>query len=88
MKTPFALVAFFCSLALSAVAQHPLVGTWNMISVKGVDADGKRFFLDTTSVKETKIITPTHYMQMDCFNCLIPAYFRLGCSGRRGISGE
>ena len=62
MKTPFALVAFLCGLALSAVAQHPLVGTWNMISVKGIDADGNRFFLDTTSVKETKIITPTHYM--------------------------
>lgn len=62
MKTRFALVALFCSFALSAVAQHPLVGTWNMISVKGIDADGKRFFLDTTSVKETKIITPTHYM--------------------------
>jgi len=62
MTTRLALVAIFCSVALSAVAQHPLVGTWNMISVKGIDADGKRFFLDTTSVKETKIITPTHYM--------------------------
>ena len=62
MKIQIALVALFCSLTLSAVAQHPLVGTWNMISVKGIDADGKPFFLDTTSVKETKIITPTHYM--------------------------
>lgn len=43
-------------------AQHPLVGTWEMISVKGIDADGKPFHLDTTAVKETKIITPTHYM--------------------------
>lgn len=43
-------------------AQHPLIGTWEMISVKGIGADGEPFFLDTTEVKETKIITPTHYM--------------------------
>lgn len=45
-----------------AAAQHPLIGTWEMISVKGIGADGEPFFLDTTDVKETKIITPTHYM--------------------------
>jgi len=44
------------------VGQHPLVGTWEMISVKGIGADGENFFFDTTSVRETKIITPTHYM--------------------------
>ena len=48
--------------SMSAGAQHPLVGTWEMISVKGINAEGEPFFLDTTSVRETKIITPTHYM--------------------------
>src|SRR5688572_10258767 len=48
--------------AAQAVAQHALVGTWEMISAAGKDADGQPFFLDTTSVRETKIITPTHYM--------------------------
>jgi hypothetical protein len=33
-----------------------------MISVKGIGADKEPFFFDTTSVRETKIITPTHYM--------------------------
>src|SRR5690606_30405933 len=42
--------------------QHPLIGTWEMISVQGIDADGQPFFLDTTSARETKIITPTHYL--------------------------
>ena len=49
-------------LSINAVAQHPLVGTWHMITAKGIGADGEGFFLDTTSVRETKIITPTHYM--------------------------
>ena len=61
--TVTALIALvFLSLVSEVRAQHPLVGTWEMISVKGTDADGNPFFFDTTAVKETKIITPTHYM--------------------------
>lgn len=59
------LVFVFLSVLLAVInagAQHPLVGTWEMVSVRGIDADGKPFFLDTTSVRETKIITPTHYI--------------------------
>jgi hypothetical protein len=41
---------------------HPLVGTWEMVSIKGTDADGERFLMDTTQRREVKIITPTHYM--------------------------
>ena len=43
-------------------AQHPLVGTWEMVSVKGINAEGEKFAIDTSTVRETKIITPTHYM--------------------------
>ena len=58
-----ALIAFaFVLIYSDSRAQHPLMGTWEMISVKGIDADGNPFFYDTTAVKETKIITPTHYM--------------------------
>jgi hypothetical protein len=46
----------------AAFAQHPLVGTWEMVSIKGLNAEGESFYLDTTSVRETKIITPTHYI--------------------------
>ena len=62
MKTPFLLILVLYFTAAHVTAQHPLVGTWEMISVKGVDAEGDPFFLDTSSVRETKIITPTHYM--------------------------
>jgi hypothetical protein len=48
--------------SLAAMAQHPLEGTWEMVSITGVNADGEKFFLDTTTVRETKIITSTHYM--------------------------
>jgi hypothetical protein len=62
MKVVVVLTISFCLTGAHVVAQHPLVGTWEMISVKGIDADGEPFFYDTTSVRETKIITPTHYM--------------------------
>jgi hypothetical protein len=55
----------FASLLLSVAqlfAQHPLVGTWEMVSIKGVNAAGEKFYNDTTTVRETKIITPTHYI--------------------------
>lgn len=62
MKTIIISILAISLAVVEGVAQHPLVGTWEMVSVKGVGADGEPFFFDTTSVRETKIITPTHYM--------------------------
>jgi hypothetical protein len=62
MRAAIFITIFLYSTFSHLSAQHPLVGTWEMISVKGIDADGKNFFLDTTAIRETKIITPTHYM--------------------------
>jgi hypothetical protein len=45
-----------------ATGQHPLIGTWEMVSIAGVNVDGEKFSVDTTTVRETKIITPTHYI--------------------------
>jgi hypothetical protein len=53
------LLLFF---ATCVVAQNPLVGTWEMVSIKGINAEGERFAFDTSSVREIKIITPDHYM--------------------------
>jgi hypothetical protein len=61
----FLIVLLYCTCA-HAAAQHPLVGTWEMISVKGIGADKEPFFFDTTTVRETKIITPSHYMLIAC----------------------
>lgn len=45
-----------------ATAQHPLIGTWEMVSIRGINADGEKFSEDTSSIREVKIITATHYM--------------------------
>jgi hypothetical protein len=39
-----------------------LVGTWELVSFKGVDTAKNKMVLDQSMVRETKIITPTHYM--------------------------
>jgi hypothetical protein len=56
------LLLTFSTLILSLQGQHPLVGTWEMISISGINADGQNFFLDTSTVKETKIITASNYI--------------------------
>lgn len=48
--------------SFSLAGQHPLIGTWEMVSIKGINAEGEKFSIDTSSVREVKIITPTHYM--------------------------
>ncbi|HTE31906.1 MAG TPA: hypothetical protein VK666_16105 [Chryseolinea sp.] len=59
-KALFFVITLLLSMPL--LAQHPLVGTWEMVSVTGTNAEGKKFSLDTTQIREVKIITPTHYM--------------------------
>ena len=64
-RMPQSSFLLFYLLILStsvATAQHPLVGTWEMVSIAGVNVDGEKFNLDTTTIRETKIITPTHYI--------------------------
>lgn len=67
MKTKLflSILMLFCSMTI--FAQHPLVGTWEMVSIKGTDADGKAFNWNTATLRITKIITPTHYMLMQHF---------------------
>ena len=62
MKPSSILFAFLLLSVGRLFAQHPLTGTWEMISIKGVNAAGEKFFNDTATVREIKIITPTHYI--------------------------
>jgi hypothetical protein len=62
MKSIVFVILLLSYTGSQLLAQHPLVGTWEMVSVKGIGADGESFFFDTSSVRETKVITPTHYM--------------------------
>jgi hypothetical protein len=61
MKRPFPFLLLFIVINTTIRAQ-PLVGTWEMISIKGINAAGERFASDASSNREIKIITPTHYM--------------------------
>lgn len=49
------------SLPLMA-QQSPLVGTWELVSGKITEPGGQKITIDTLQSRETKIITPTHYM--------------------------
>jgi len=53
---------FLIAFGAASAQKNPLIGTWEMVSVSGIDADGEKFYQDSTTIRETKIITPTHYM--------------------------
>lgn len=59
---PLPILALLIITAFAAFGQSPLVGTWEMVSIKGTDALGKKFTNDTTAIREIKVITPTHYI--------------------------
>lgn len=59
-KSILSIILLFCSITI--FAQHPLIGTWEFVSIQGTDADGKRVDWNNANMRETKIITPTHYM--------------------------
>lgn len=62
MKTKFlfTVILFCCTLQL--FAQHPLVGTWEFVSGKGTNAEAKAISIDTSTMRETKILSPTHFI--------------------------
>lgn len=62
MKIFSPLLSLFLVVCFATKAQHPLVGTWEMVSIKGINAAGEKFSDDTSNIREVKIISPTHYM--------------------------
>lgn len=58
--SPLVWLMLFCSTMVSA--QHPLSGAWEMVSAEGTDFEGKAFSVSTTTNREIKLITPTHFM--------------------------
>ena len=62
MKKIFAFFVLSLSVCVCSFGQHPLFGTWELVSIKGINAAGERFSADTSTIREVKIITPTHYM--------------------------
>lgn len=62
MRSSSVAILIFLVCCLQAAAQHPLLGTWEMVSIRGINAAGEKFTEDTSTIREVKIITPTHYM--------------------------
>ena len=55
-------VLFFCGFWQLYAQQHTLVGTWEFVSGKGTDAEGKAVSFDNSMMRETKIFSPTHFI--------------------------
>jgi hypothetical protein len=62
MNTRIFYFIVFISVCTTAFGQHPLVGTWEMVSIKGTNAEGEKFSSTNSEYREVKIITPGHYM--------------------------
>jgi hypothetical protein len=62
MKTTVRLSIFLLIASTHLYAQQPPIGTWEMVSIKGITASGEKFSRDTSTVREIKVITTTHYM--------------------------
>lgn len=77
----------FCSMQLSA-QNNPLVGTWKAVSLKGTASDGSKISLDSSEFKETKIITPTHYMLITHRKQGDSLVFDKAIAGTVGIEGN
>jgi hypothetical protein len=58
----FLVLLIFSAFQLPAQNDH--VGTWKLLSAKYVSSSGETDYFTTEKVKETKIITPTHFMWM------------------------
>ena len=62
MRAIAATLLLFFIYCSQASAQHPLIGTWEMVSIRGINAEGEKFSADTSTIREVKVITPTHYI--------------------------
>jgi hypothetical protein len=82
------LFYFLILTSYFATGQHPLVGTWEMVSIEGVNVDGEKFKLDSTTIRETKIITPTHYILIARDNEDGNWKFNRSYSGKTKIDGS
>jgi hypothetical protein len=69
-KLLLSLFLLVCSVQLLAQSKannlnSKIVGTWKMVSMAGIETDGKPFKADLSKVQQYKIITPTHWMYVN-----------------------
>lgn len=64
MRTRLIMLALSVFLYFQGFAQNPYVGTWKLLSAKYSSSTGEVDYFNNYNVKETKIITPTHFIWM------------------------
>jgi hypothetical protein len=64
MKAILFILAIFTFLNFQLFAQNTHIGTWKLLTAKYISSSGETDFFNNYTVKETKIITPTHFMWM------------------------
>ncbi|RNI28827.1 hypothetical protein [Rufibacter latericius] len=63
-KATILILVLLCVMVaqLQAQTSPAIVGTWEMVSMAGTNEDGGPITRDVTTVKQYKVITPTHWM--------------------------
>jgi hypothetical protein len=88
MKTKLTAPILMLLCSMTIFAQHPLIGTWEMVSIKGTGADGKPVDWTTANMRETKIITPTHFILIQHIVRNDSVIFNLASAGTVRIEGN
>lgn len=64
MRTIKIIIVLLIFSSSQLIAQNNHVGTWKLLSAKYISSSGETDYFTNNKVKETKIITPTHFIWM------------------------
>ncbi|QHT71128.1 hypothetical protein GXP67_32985 [Rhodocytophaga rosea] len=82
MRTPSIILVLLFFLSFRLIAQNNPVGTWKLLSAKYSSSTGEVDYFNSYNKKETKIITPTHFMWMTQLpDSLNPTRVKLASAG-------
>jgi uncharacterized beta-barrel protein YwiB (DUF1934 family) len=82
MRTKLIMLALALFLSFQILAQNNHMGTWKLLSAKYTSSTGQVDYFNSYNKKETKIITPTHFMWMTQLpDSLNPARVKLASAG-------
>jgi hypothetical protein len=87
MKNLFSLLFFCLSWQLFAQS-NPLVGTWQVVSIKATDSDSTKLTATGSEFKETKIINETHYILITHVKQGDSLAFNKATAGRVRVEGN
>lgn len=89
MKTKSLLTLLLFCFAFQLLAQpHPLVGTWEVVSIKATQDDGTKLTATGSEFKETKIINANHYVLITFIKQGDSLLFNKAIAGRVRVEGN